>query len=53
MKIQADTEGIKAIRELCDILLRALGIQMHAVVGKVLPVLEEIKKPPKDKEPES
>lgn len=48
MKIQADKEGMKAIRELCDILFRAIGLQGQPFVDKVLPVLKELKEPPKE-----
>jgi hypothetical protein len=43
MIIKADKEGIKAIAELCDAALKALGLQAHARITQILNSIQEYK----------
>jgi predicted ATP-dependent serine protease len=43
MIIKADKEGIKAIAELADAVLKALGLQAHTRVSQILSSIQELK----------
>lgn len=43
MIIKADKEGIKAIAELCDATLKALGLQANQKINIIIGSLQEIK----------
>ena len=52
MKIQADEEGKRAIKELCSIALRFTAPDMHLFVAEVLSALKELEELEKDKDPD-
>ena len=43
MIIKADKEGIKAIAELCDVALKALGLQANQKINIIVNSIQELK----------